>query len=44
MDADKILVFEDGRVAGFGRHEELLAACETYYSLFQEQYLREMVS
>lgn len=42
IHADRILVFEDGKVAGFGRHEALLASCGTYKALFQEQYLREM--
>ncbi|MDP7691424.1 MAG: ABC transporter ATP-binding protein, partial [Vicinamibacterales bacterium] len=27
LDADQILVLEDGNVVGLGRHEELLAAC-----------------
>lgn len=44
IDADKILVFEDGKVAGFGRHEELLQTCGTYRTLFQEQYRKESAS
>jgi ABC-type multidrug transport system fused ATPase/permease subunit len=43
IDADKILVFEDGKVAGFGKHEELLHTCRTYKTLYQEQYSRETV-
>lgn len=42
INADRIMVFENGKVAGFGRHDELLEACETYRELFQEQYLRTM--
>ena len=44
MDADRILVFADGRIAGMGKHEELLHTCSTYQTLFQEQCFREMAS
>ena len=30
QQADKILVLEEGRVAGFGSHQELLQSCESY--------------
>ena len=43
MNADRIIVFEGGKVAGFGKHEELLKACETYNNLFREQYSKSMV-
>lgn len=43
MNADKILVFEEGKIAGFGSHEELLRTCGTYHTLFQEQCLKEAV-
>lgn len=42
MNADRILVFEDGKVAGSGKHEELLETCETYQKLFREQYFKNM--
>lgn len=32
-DADRILVLDDGRVAGMGTHEELLAGCEEYQEI-----------
>ncbi len=44
IHADRIIVFEDGRIAGFGKHEELLKTCETYQKLFREQYSKDMVS
>ena len=30
VDADQILVLDDGRIVGRGRHQELLASCPTY--------------
>ena len=43
INSDRIIVFEDGKVAGFGKHEELLETCETYKKLFREQYSKSMV-
>ena len=37
VDADRIVVLERGRVAGIGRHAELLLGCETYSRLVQAQ-------
>ena len=37
MKADHILCMEDGRICGFGTHEELLADCETYRAIYQSQ-------
>lgn len=37
VDADQILVLEDGRVVGIGTHEELLQTCETYREIVQSQ-------
>ena len=30
QQADKILVLEEGRAAGFGSHQEILQSCESY--------------
>lgn len=38
--ADRILVLEDGEVAGIGTHDELLESCETYREICNSQ-LRE---
>jgi len=35
--ADRILVMEDGRMVGFGTHEELLESCRTYHRLWTYQ-------
>jgi ATP-binding cassette subfamily B protein len=35
--ADQILVLEDGRVAGLGTHDELLATNQTYREIAESQ-------
>ena len=37
MKADHILCMEDGRICGFGIHEELLADCEPYKAIYRSQ-------
>ena len=37
MDADQIIVLDDGRIAGMGRHEELLATCSVYKEIADSQ-------
>ena len=37
LHADKIIVLEDGRVAGIGKHEELLNSCKTYQEIAYSQ-------
>ena len=41
IDADQILVLEDGEVVGRGRHDELLATCETYQEIVRSQLTAE---
>lgn len=36
-DADNIIVLEKGRIAGQGRHEELLKTCGIYQEIYQTQ-------
>lgn len=43
-DADKILVLDDGNLAGCGTHKELLAACEVYREICLSQLSREEVT
>ena len=40
-DADKIIVLEDGRIAGMGRHEELMQSCEVYQQIALSQLSKE---
>lgn len=37
MNMDHILVLEDGKMVGYGKHEELLGTCETYNEIFKSQ-------
>lgn len=37
MKADHILCMEDGRICGFGSHEELMADCEPYKAIYRSQ-------
>jgi ATP-binding cassette, subfamily B, multidrug efflux pump len=41
IDADLILVLEDGRVVGRGTHHELLDTCETYQEIVSSQMTAE---
>lgn len=41
MSADRILVLEDGHVAGFGTNEELLEDCEIYRQIYSTQFGKE---
>ena len=40
-DADKIIVLEDGCVAGMGTHEELMNHCEAYRQIAYSQLSKE---
>ncbi len=35
--ADRIIVLDDGRMAGIGTHEELLENCEVYQEIHYSQ-------
>ena len=37
VDADQILVLEDGEIIGRGRHDELLESCPTYAEIVESQ-------
>lgn len=37
MKADHILCMEDGRICGFGSHQELMADCEPYKAIYRSQ-------
>jgi len=42
MDADRIIVLEDGVIVGQGTHHELMADCTVYQEIFQSQLGKEM--
>lgn len=37
MNADKIMVLEEGKIKGFGKHEELMNSCELYQEIASTQ-------
>ncbi len=36
--ADKIIVLDDGEIAGMGTHEQLLESCDVYKEIYDSQY------
>jgi hypothetical protein len=38
MQADKIVVLDDGELVGIGKHENLLKSCEVYREIYNSQY------
>ncbi|MBR0514429.1 MAG: ABC transporter ATP-binding protein [Clostridia bacterium] len=39
--ADRVLVLDDGRMAGFGTHDELMRDCEAYQEIYYSQFPEE---
>ena len=39
--ADKIIVLDDGEIAGIGTHDDLLKRCQVYQEIYQSQYKKE---
>ena len=37
MDADRLIIMDEGRLAGFGTHEQLLADNEIYRDIYETQ-------
>ena len=42
MDADQIMVLDDGEIVGLGSHEELLISCEAYREIYYSQMDKEV--
>ncbi len=40
--ANRIVVLDDGEVAGIGTHEELLKNCDVYQEIYQSQFKKEV--
>ncbi|MFD2444822.1 ABC transporter ATP-binding protein [Bacillus sp. CGMCC 1.16607] len=38
MDADRIIVLDDGEIVGNGKHADLLKSCVTYQEIYQSQF------
>ena len=41
LGCDRIIVLDDGKVAGIGSSDELLIKCETYREIYDSQYKKE---
>lgn len=41
LEADQILVLDDGQICGHGTHEQLLQTCEVYQEIYASQYRKE---
>lgn len=39
--ADKIIVLDDGKIVGAGKHNELLKSCEVYSEIYNSQFKKE---
>ena len=42
MNADKIIVLDQGEIVGMGKHNDLIKSCEIYQEIFYSQVGREM--
>ena len=42
MDADQILVLDEGQIVGMGSHEKLLKECESYQEIYYSQMDKEV--
>ena len=41
LDADQIIVLEDGQIAGIGTHDELMSTCQVYSEIARSQLSEE---
>ncbi len=44
IEADKIVVIDDGKVVGLGTHGELMKSCDAYAEIYSSQMDKEVVS
>ncbi len=44
LHADQIIVMDNGRIVGMGRHEELLTDCDIYQEIYFSQFERKAVN
>ena len=44
MDADRIIVLDDGRIAGMGTHRELYRTCRVYQEIVSSQLSEDELS
>ena len=41
QEADAIIVLDEGKIVGYGKHDELLASCEAYQEIYYSQMDKE---
>jgi ATP-binding cassette subfamily B protein len=44
MDADRIIVLEEGEIAGIGKHRELMKSCDVYREIVASQLSEEEIA
>lgn len=44
MDADRIIVLDEGKIVGLGKHRELLKTCEVYHEIVSSQLSEEEIA
>jgi ATP-binding cassette subfamily B multidrug efflux pump len=44
MDADRIIVLDEGKIAGMGTHNELYESCRVYQEIVSSQMSKEELS
>jgi len=44
IDADKIVVLDDGQIVGHGTHDELMKSCEAYSEIYYSQMDKEVMA
>ena len=44
MEADRIIVLDEGEIAGVGTHKELMVTCEVYREIVSSQLSEEEIS
>ena len=41
LNADKIIVLDDGKMVGYGPHEDLIESCDMYQEIYYSQFTKE---
>ena len=44
IDANKILVIDEGKIVGMGTHSELMESCDTYKEIYYSQMDKEVIA
>lgn len=44
MEADQIVVLDEGKIVGLGRHEELMESCHAYREIYDSQMKEEVLA